>query len=778
VIIEGQGFGGKIEEFCKLITFFDLCKITQFTSSDLGLVSIPMRKFFSLVGLGIVLNPVFSLGEIVPVGAGSYTTVRPEKIAALPVAEAIYRTKDLTGPVPTNQWWSSLVWEKFSQNMFPHPLGMVCHEAGLGVSYPGGGIDGSSGNIMGGGVSKGGDFSIGHSAMAEFPDARLADYSDWMITAEFAAGDAILRTSYGHGSPFVFGEVQGGEVQLTMAHKPIVWSGKEGDSIIGLTVRGSHYGLFGAKGSKWTGLDGTMVKNKKGKSYFSVALLPEGNEKTLKLFAKHAHLHVVDTLVQTKVGKGQVTTEYHVVTKAMEGSGSGTLMALYPHHWKYSKAALTGMSYKSVRGEMKLFSGEEFSTLVPVQGLLPMLPKEGIASRERMVANLKKEAGPIKDEFADTYWEGKHLGKLATLSGIAEITGEKGLQDRFVGEIQSRLENWLTASTGEAAPLFYYNKAWGTLIGSGASYGSDDQLNDHHFHYGYFIRAAAEVARLDPAWAKRWSPMMKLIIRDIASSNRKDAMFPYIRCFDLYAGHSWASGHAKFGDGNNQESSSESLNAWYGLMLWGEVTGDKDLRDLGTFLFNTERTAVEEYWFDVSGTNFPKDFPNVALGMIWGGKGAFATWFSADIDCIHGINWLPFTPASIYMGRHPNYVKKNHDMIVSKRKGGADYNNGWGDLVVMLGALNDPKVGVDYLTATPDCSLEGGNTHAFMDHWIHTLDRLGRNDAAVISDYPFTNVFLKEGKKTYAAFNFGKAPMEVTFSDGKVIEANPGMTVK
>ncbi len=165
-------------------------------------------------------------------------------------------------------------------------------------------------------------------------------------------------------------------------------------------------------------------------------------------------------------------------------------------------------------------------------------------------------------------------------------------------------------------------------------------------------------------------------------------------------------------------------------------------------------------------------------GVSWGGKGAFATWFSGDIDCIHGINWTPFTPASIYMGRHPDYVKNNHDMIVSKRKGGADFNNGWGDLVVMFGALNDPKVGVDYLTATPDCSLEGGNTHAFMDHWIHTLDRLGRNDAAVISDYPFTNVFLKDGKKTYAAFNFGKAPMEVTFSDGKVIEANPGMTVK
>ena len=160
-----------------------------------------------------------------------------------------------------------------------------------------------------------------------------------------------------------------------------------------------------------------------------------------------------------------------------------------------------------------------------------------------------------------------------------------------------------------------------------------------------------------------------LLIRDIASPGRTDTMFPYIRCFDKYAGHSWASGDANFADGNNQESSSESLNAWYGMMLWGEATGDKTVRDTGLSLFNTERTAVEEYWFDVSGTNFPKDFPQVALGMIWGGKGAFATWFSGDIDCIHGINWLPFTPASIYMGRHPDYVKKNHDRIVEKREG-------------------------------------------------------------------------------------------------------------
>jgi hypothetical protein len=160
--------------------------------------------------------------------------------------------------------------------------------------------------------------------------------------------------------------------------------------------------------------------------------------------------------------------------------------------------------------------------------------------------------------------------------------------------------------------------------------------------------------------------------------------------------------------------------------------------------------------------------------MVWGGKGAFATWFSGDIDHIHGINWLPFTPASIYMGRHPDYVKKNFDRIVSRRLEGRDFNNGWGDLVVMFGALHDPAAAAAYLDKNPACTIEGGNTHAFMDHWIGTLHTLGINDSKVTSNHPFTNIYQKNGRKTYAAYNFGREPLNVAFSDGKKIIAKPG----
>ncbi len=718
-------------------------------------------------------------GQIVKQGVGSYTTTRPASCKPLPTI--IYKTSDVNGATPSNQWWSSLVWEPRSQNMFPHPLGMVCSEKGLSIGYPGAAIVAASGNIMGGGISENGDIVIGHSAESSFPDAKLADNSQWFITAEFASNEAALRTTFGHGSPFIYCRLKRGKPVLSFAETPQVWSGSTKEAILGITVRGNHYGLFGASASTWSGLKTSTFENETTKDYFSVALLPDNDPETLALFAKYAHNHVIDTRLEHSVDNGYAEGTYKFSTQAMEGNESGTIFALYPHQWKYSEVNPTSKTYRSVRGQMKVAIGSEFTTRVPIQGVLPMLPKEGIPNREQMLEYLRKEAADNKNDgkYGDTYYEGKQLGKLATLSGIAEQSGDQKLQNQFQCELKSRLENWFTASEDEDAPQFYYDKRWGAMIGCRPSFGSDKELNDHHFHYGYFVRAAAEIARQDPEWARAWGPMVELLIRDMASPDQDDAMFPHLRCFDVYAGHSWASGHAKFGDGNNQESSSESLNAWYGMMLWGAATGDTRLRDLGTFLYNTERTAVEEYWFDVAETNFPDDYPNVAVGMVWGGKGAFATWFSGKIDHIHGINWLPFTPASMYMGRHPGYVKKNHDRVVEKRKHGNDYNRGWGDLLVMFGSLHDPAIGVKFLENTPDCKVESGNSQAFMYHWIHTLDRMGTVDPDVTADHPFTNVYTKDGKRTYAAYNFRNTPMNVTFSDGQSLEVKPnGLTVK
>jgi endoglucanase Acf2 len=730
-------------------------------------------------GLGAASAETDAASGVVKAGAGGYLTAPPKPCKPLP--EKIYRTEEVKGPMVTGQWWSSLVWQKYSQNLFAHPLAMQCRSNGLVVWYPGDKIHGNASGIFGTGAGRDGDFRLGHSAADSFPEANCGGYSDWFVTASFVSGAASLRASFGHGSPFVYCLYGGGNPAITFPKKPIVWSGDAQSPVLGVTINNHHYGLFGPAGSTWKGMDNlTWINDLKGKAYFSVALLPDNRPETLALFKRYAYNHVVDTRLEFQVAGGFVKASYTFSIKFHEGAESkNTVFALYPHQWRYATVPLTEMTYGSVRGLMKAGIGSGFETQIPIQGVLPFLPAQGIQDRERMLGYLKEEAAKKTGGFGDTYWEGKLLGRLATLSGVAEAAGAPDLRNVFVSEIKRRLENWFSAAPGKEQAVFYYNGVWGALLGSRPSYGSDRPLNDHHFHYGYFIRAAAEVARLDPAWARSWGPMVRLLIRDIASPERGDSMFPYLRCFDKYAGHSWASGDANFADGNNQESSSESMNAWYGMMLWGEATGDKLVRDTGIGLFNMERTAVEEYWFDVHGQNFPKDFPNVALGMIWGGKGAFGTWFSGDIDCIHGINWLPFTPASIYMGRHPDYVRKNHDRIVERRKGGRDYNNGWGDLLIMFYALSDPAAAAAFIDSTPNCKLEGGNTHAFMYHWIYTLNNLGRNAASVTADYPFFNVYVKDGKKTYAVYNYGASPLTVNFSDGMKVTAGPnGLTVK
>ena len=734
---------------------------------------IPTRRPSSRLLVLLCATPWMAGAEVVQVGAGSYSTTLPAGFKALP--EKIFRTADVTGPMVTNQWWSSMVWQEFSANMFAHPLGMVCTPEGLAITYPGAAIVANEQAIMGGGLTPEGDVKIGLTSGSLFKSAECGGYSDWFVTAAFSAGESSLKTTYGHGSPFVYATFSGGDPVLRFSDKPRVWAGGEKDAVLGVTVKGNHYGLFAATGTHWSGLDGSVFTNLAGgKNYFSVALLPDDKQATLERFARCAHNHVTDTRVDYQVLPGKVKATYHFKTRAMEGGGEGTIYALYPHQWKYTSAKLSGQVYASVRGTLKIAEGSGFMTETPVQGVLPMLPAEGIRDRKRLIGYLRSEAETAPPPFADTYWEGKYLGRLATLSGISEAAGETELKKKFIDEIKRRLENWFTASGDGEPPMFYYNSTWGSLIGNKPSYGSDMPLNDHHFHYGYFIRAAGEVARTDPAWAGKWKDMVNLLIRDIASPDRNDKMFPHMRCFDKYAGHSWASGDANFADGDNQESSSESLNAWYGMMLWGAATGDSTILDTGVSLFNIERTAVEEYWFDVSDTNFPKEFPQVALGMVWGNKGAFATWFSAEIDHIHGINWLPFTPASIYMGRHPDYVKRNFERIAGQRLEGRDFNNGWGDLVVMFGALNDPAAAAAYLDKNPGCTLEGGNTHAFMDHWIGTLHTLGINDTKLTSTHPFTNVYHKNGRKSYAAYNFGSDPLNVAFSDGKKLIVKPG----
>ena len=100
------------------------------------------------------------------------------------------------------------------------------------------------------------------------------------------------------------------------------------------------------------------------------------------------------------------------------------------------------------------------------------------------------------------------------------------------------------------------------------------RYNDHHFHYGYMVYAAAIVANHRPEWAREYFDRILLYVRDIANPSSHDKYFPMFRQKDWYLGNSWAAGlmSAELSPhGREQESSSEAIAAFEGIALLGNV---------------------------------------------------------------------------------------------------------------------------------------------------------------------------------------------------------------
>jgi endoglucanase Acf2 len=243
-------------------------------------------------------------------------------------------------------------------------------------------------------------------------------------------------------------------------------------------INGKHYGLFGPGGSNWQGIGAATLTNVSTKSYFSLAVLPENTEETLALFTRYAHAHVSDTRVAWSYDSktSEVTTTFSYTTSAQEGKQEGTLFALYPHQWRHSAVALLGKEYPSVRGKMKLGQGTEFSTKMRFSGVLPALPNVGACDKQRLEAYLKAEVEGRVPAPADTYADGKWLGRTASLVPLAEQHQLDAAAQVLRDRLRKRLEQWLGAVDSQGKPkdreLFYYNERWGTLIGYPASFGT------------------------------------------------------------------------------------------------------------------------------------------------------------------------------------------------------------------------------------------------------------------------------------------------------------------
>ena len=136
------------------------------------------------------------------------------------------------------------------------------------------------------------------------------------------------------------------------------------------------------------------------------------------------------------------------------------------------------------------------------------------------------------------------------------------------------------------------------------------------------------------------------------------------RNFDWFSGHSWSQGLFKSADGKDQESTSEEVNFHYGLYLWGIITKNQALSDLGNLMFAMARRSINKYFLmDKNNKVHPANFiGNKVTGIFFENKCDYATWFGGNIEFKHGIQMLPASPATELV-RYSSFISEEWELL-------------------------------------------------------------------------------------------------------------------
>ncbi|MBF0299064.1 MAG: hypothetical protein HQK51_10115 [Oligoflexia bacterium] len=598
---------------------------------------------------------------------------------------------------------------------------------------------------------------------------------------------------------------------------PLVNTNYQGDHIIvkllhPITQEPRWYGFFAEPNTNWnregTKLSVSFAANTTDSSkYLIIALIPSLED--AQLFYEHAYNKITGTMADYFYDEDSatVTTTFKITTiplRKIESVqktktrptttttlSSLPLFTLFPHQYKNldknfdeKYTNYENLYYKTMRGNLKLFAGNTFKTVLKNHGILHSFnePTASSSYNHHLAVDYLNKEQAIKDNYnVDTYGGGKALLRIAESINIADKLGADAseIKSEFINSLYNEFANWFTYSPGQedtfwadGGPHHFFtyfspeNGYWGHLTGWRAGFGTQ-ALNDMHFHFGYWIHAAAILAQYHPTFVQDYGWAIDQIVRNIASPYRDDKKFPYLRYFSPYSGRSYANGWSWDDNhsGNDQESTSEAMNAWASVYLWGLVTGNKTYRDLGLYLYWTEKSAIDQYWFNVDKDILHESYAYSHAVILRETAYEFETfWGSRYIEELFGIQMLPITAATLYLGINQTYANKywNEMWSIHQQLYGinADFN-AWDAIMLRFLALINPQLAVDKFQFGKIHGPLGGQESAILDQetwtstyfFIHNLNQLGTPVHNVFADKPSFGVFKKNDQYTFVGYN-------------------------
>lgn len=597
---------------------------------------------------------------------------------------------------PTNRWFSGLVFGDEPQPVFPLPLAFSFDESSFGAGLPQ--VVTSATAIVG---SSQQDVALD---VAQAASTVVSAYDVASVTLETrdADGAPLGHTTVAEGWPFV-SHVAAADETLTTS---VGFTGS-GDVAVAETATG-RWGLRldGAT------LEGDTISLAEGDSIV-IFPIPAGVDP--EVLAAHA-VPLAGTSSSYSVGDDAVTTEITYDTP-----GGTTAHGVLPHQAAAGADCDLG-SFPTVYGTLALCPGSTLAWSAPRQRAVSGLDLSVLSDGDRaeLAETVAADVAELPDPPADTYFGGKWAYRTAQLLDIARQVGADDAADEARARLTEVLLQWaeIDGCVERSAFCFGYDPEWRGVVGQTASFGSE-LFNDHHFHYGYFLYAAAVLGEDQPDVVARLAPMMTLLAADIASGSDTGTT-PQWRPFDVYASHSWAAGTGEFGDANNQESSSEAVNAWAGLQLWAQVAGDGALEEQAAWMMSLEAQSATAYWTDFDTTDPVYDgFDHGAMGINWGGKRDYATWFSPEPSAILGIQLIPMSPSSGYLAGDPDRIAANVDEAGT---------GPLGDYALMYAGLAGAAAAEDAVEkarALPADDIDQGNSRSYLLAYVMTAAARG-----------------------------------------------------
>ncbi|MEI8273609.1 MAG: glycosyl hydrolase [Paludibacter sp.] len=740
----------------------------------------------------LLFTPVSFSQTPVQVGTGSYASSIPSAPTEFWAGDVVnikqfhdtvtfYALDNLKAPFPTNKWWSGLLFKNNitrSYNIWAHPLCLTVEKYGLGFHYASEwtGIAGAYNETMS--MISPTPLQISGNGFAPVVQ-KVKSWGDWTMSFRVLQSDTkYMDVTIGHGLPTCWVEYQGIDVpQITVANASFF---DDNDNIlsfpyignhIGIFYGGRYYGLFAPDGTTFSNLNGTIsMAMTASKKFIAVSALTARNR--LSFFANYAYAvprnSQMDWAYDAEAGK--VSTTWNLTTECLQGTEHSVIQGWIPHHYRNSTNAFsfTGDEYVTARGKLKCAVGTSFQIGYQYNGALTNLPapESGNFDRGRMQNYLADFAKWQYDFNSETYAGGKQVAMFARQLSMAK-TMNIPVASTLKAKVKTELQDFLTYTPGESSKYFAYSDKFGGLIGITCGFGSH-RFNDHHFHYGYYVYSAGILSQYDSEFATNYGEMAKTVAKDYANWDRTDTRFPVLRMFDIWEGHSDACGYdVDSNSGQNQESSSEAMMSWSGVISLGNSLNDNSMTATGVMGYCMESAAINEYWFNRNGDNYPAGYSNKMSCITWGSMIQYITYFGPEPIFVHGIQYLPVLPSSYYLVKDSAAARKECDYLISNSANNPVYTNfktrdswgtEWACEVMKYRSMFDPDWSISWyedLWKKQDGKATDNWFSSLAYYQMYSNKDLGPIDWTSHIAAPNSGVFYNPTKNqyTYCAFN-------------------------